>query len=144
MKKVSSTQYRFDLINPSTGDFLSKIARGASEDINKSVKAAQESEWQKYTALKRGRVLLKMSQIVLEELDLLAELEAHDVGKPLKQARADAVALARYLEFYGGAADKIHGETIPYLDGYTVYTLREPHGVTGHIIPWNYPMQIIG
>ncbi len=133
-----------DLINPSTGDFLSKIARGASEDINKSVKAAQESEWQKYTALKRGRVLLKMSQIVLEELDLLAELEAHDVGKPLKQARADAVALARYLEFYSGATDKIHGETIPYLDGYTVYTLREPHGVTGHIIPWNYPMQIIG
>ena len=133
-----------DLINPSTGDFLSKIARGTSEDINKSVKAAQESEWQKYTALKRGRVLLKMSQIVLEELDLLAELEAHDVGKPLKQARADAVALARYLEFYSGATDKIHGETIPYLDGYTVYTLREPHGVTGHIIPWNYPMQIIG
>ena len=133
-----------DLVNPSTGDFLSKIARGTSEDINKSVKAAQESEWQKYTALKRGRVLLKMSQIVLEELDLLAELEAHDVGKPLKQARADAVALARYLEFYSGATDKIHGETIPYLDGYTVYTLREPHGVTGHIIPWNYPMQIIG
>jgi len=133
-----------DLINPSTGDFLSKIARGTSEDINKSVKAAQESEWQKYTALKRGRVLLKMSQIVLEELDFLAELEAHDVGKPLKQARADAVALARYLEFYSGATDKIHGETIPYLDGYTVYTLREPHGVTGHIIPWNYPMQIIG
>ena len=54
------------------------------------------------------------------------------------------VALARYMEFYAGAADKIHGTTIPYLDGYTVYTLREPHGVTGHIIPWNYPMQIIG
>jgi aldehyde dehydrogenase (NAD+) len=52
--------------------------------------------------------------------------------------------LARYLEFYGGAADKVHGTTIPYLDGYTVYTLREPHGVTGHIVPWNYPMQIIG
>ena len=62
----------------------------------------------------------------------------------LVQARADAVALARYLEFYGGAADKFHGETIPYLSDYTVYTLREPHGVTGHIIPWNYPMQIIG
>ena len=52
--------------------------------------------------------------------------------------------LARYLEFYGGAADKVHGETIPYLDGYTVYTLRQPHGVTGHIVPWNYPMQMIG
>jgi len=69
---------------------------------------------------------------------------ALDVGKPLKQARADVIALARYMEFYAGACDKLHGETIPYLDGYTVYTLREPHGVTGHIIPWNYPMQIIG
>jgi aldehyde dehydrogenase (NAD+) len=66
------------------------------------------------------------------------------VGKPLKQARADALALARYCEFYGGAADKLMGESIPYLDGYTVYTLREPHGVTAHIVPWNYPMQIIG
>jgi len=66
------------------------------------------------------------------------------IGKPLKQARADALALARYMEFYAGAADKVMGETIPYLDGYTVYTLREPHGVTGHIVPWNYPMQIIG
>ena len=52
--------------------------------------------------------------------------------------------MARYMEFYGGAADKVMGETIPYLDGYTVYTLREPHGVTGHIVPWNYPMQIAG
>jgi aldehyde dehydrogenase (NAD+) len=54
------------------------------------------------------------------------------------------MGLARYLEFYGGAADKVHGETIPYAGGYTVFTLREPFGVTGHIIPWNYPMQIIG
>ena len=67
-----------------------------------------------------------------------------DVGKPLTQARADAAALARYLEFYAGACDKLHGETIPYLADYTVYTLREPHGVTAHIIPWNYPMQIVG
>ncbi|MDP1465745.1 aldehyde dehydrogenase family protein, partial [Klebsiella pneumoniae] len=77
-------------------------------------------------------------------IDLLSELEALDVGKPLKQARNDVIALARSLEFYAGAADKLHGETIPFQDGYTVYTLREPHGVTGHIIPWNYPMQIIG
>ena len=67
-----------------------------------------------------------------------------DVGKPIKQGRADALAMARYMEFYAGAADKVMGETIPYLDGYTVYTLREPHGVTGHIVPWNYPMQIAG
>jgi aldehyde dehydrogenase (NAD+) len=85
-----------------------------------------------------------MSAAVLAQADELARLEALDVGKPLKQGRADAVALARYLEFYGGAADKVMGETIPYLNGYTALTWREPHGVTGHIVPWNYPMQIIG
>ncbi|MCB2021605.1 MAG: aldehyde dehydrogenase family protein, partial [Burkholderiaceae bacterium] len=81
---------------------------------------------------------------VAAQADELARLEALDVGKPLKQGRADALALARYLEFYAGACDKIHGETLPYLNGYTVLTLREPHGVTGHIVPWNYPMQIVG
>ena len=133
-----------ELTNPSSGKILCKISRGSSEDIDHAVKAAQNSDWVHSTALERGRVLLKMSQIVLNEVELLAELEANDVGKPLTQARGDAIALARYLEFYGGASDKIHGETIPYLKGYTVYTLREPHGVTGHIVPWNYPMQIIG
>ena len=62
----------------------------------------------------------------------------------LKQGRADAVALARYLEFYGGAADKVHGQSIPFANGYTAFSIREPHGVTAHIVPWNYPMQIIG
>ncbi|MDA9294173.1 aldehyde dehydrogenase family protein [bacterium] len=133
-----------ELTNPSSGEILCKISRGSSEDIGHAVKAAQNSDWVRSTALERGRVLLKMSQMVLNEVELLAELEANDVGKPLTQARGDAIALARYLEFYGGASDKIHGETIPYLKGYTVYTLREPHGVTGHIVPWNYPMQIIG
>jgi hypothetical protein len=72
------------------------------------------------------------------------EAEALYVSKPLGQARADALACVRYFEFYAGAADKVHGQTIPYRAGYTVLTLREPHGVTGHIIPWNYPMQIAG
>lgn len=81
---------------------------------------------------------------MLEHADELTALEQRDCGKPTKQARADAVALARYFEFYAGACDKLHGETIPYLDGYSVLTWREPHGVTGHIIPWNYPMQIFG
>ena len=71
-------------------------------------------------------------------------IEARDCGKPVKQARADVAACARYFEFYAGACDKLHGETIPYPEGYTVLTWREPHGVTGHIIPWNYPLQIFG
>ena len=136
-----------ELVNPSTGAPLCKIARGGQGDIDAAVQAAEREmggDWGRATALERGRLLTKMGRLVLDRVDDLAMLEALDVGKPLKQARADAVALARYLEFYGGAADKIHGETIPYLDGYTVYTLRQPHGVTGHIVPWNYPMQIIG
>ena len=138
---------KLNLINPSDGSLLAEIARGGTADIDAAVKAAHDArsgEWGRMSALDRGRILTRIGQRVLDHVDQLAELEAKDVGKPLTQARADAIALARYMEFYGGAADKIMGETIPYLDGYTVYTLREPHGVTGHIVPWNYPMQIIG
>lgn len=135
------------LINPSDGSELARIARGTGADIDRAVSAAQSAlsgDWGGMSALERGRILTRLGQLVLERVEDLAQLEAADVGKPLTQARADAVALARYCEFYGGAADKVMGETIPYLEGYTVYTLREPHGVTGHIVPWNYPMQIIG
>lgn len=133
--------------NPSTGETVGKLAAGGTDDVDAAVEAARgalSSEWGALAAAERGRLLAQIGRAVLAQADRLAELEALDVGKPLKQARADVLALARYLEFYGGAADKLHGETIPYLPGYTVYTLRQPHGVTGHIIPWNYPMQIIG
>jgi len=135
------------LTNPSDGIAMCEIARGGDEDINLAVQSAQsaaQGKWGSATAAERGRVLAKLGHLVLAKTDELAKLEAMDVGKPLKQAYADVIALARYLEFYAGACDKLHGQTIPYLDGYTVYTLREPYGVTGHIIPWNYPMQIIG
>ncbi|MEM1366346.1 MAG: aldehyde dehydrogenase family protein [Pseudomonadota bacterium] len=135
------------LTNPSDGSHLANIARGRPPDIDRAVaaaRAAADGPWGDMPAFERGRLLTAMGRLVLDHVDELAALEADDVGKPLTQARADAVALARYMEFYGGAADKLHGETLPYLDGYTVYTLREPHGVTGHIVPWNYPMQIIG
>ena len=138
---------RLPLINPSDGSTLCEIARGNADDIDRAVaaaRAAYDGPWGRATAVERGRILYKIGVLVLENIDALAQMEALDVGKPLSQARADVVALARYMEFYAGAVDKLHGQTIPYLDGYTVYTLREPHGVTGHIIPWNYPMQIIG
>ncbi len=135
------------LENPSDGTIICDIARGAAADIDDAVNAARAAlsgEWGQMSAVERGRILTRIGQLVLEQADDLALLEANDVGKPLKQAKADALALARYMEYYGGAADKVHGETIPYMNGYTVYTLRQPHGVTGHIVPWNYPMQIIG
>ena len=133
--------------DPSHNQPITTIARGDASDIDAAVLAGQAAlngEWGRMPALERGRILTKIGRKVLDHTEALAQLEARDVGKPLAQARADVIALARYMEFYGGAADKIHGETIPYLDGYTVYTMREPHGVTGHIVPWNYPMQIIG
>ena len=141
------TAQQISLIDPSDGSQLAQIARGGVDEIDAAVAAAQaarDGDWGRMPAAERGRILLRLSQLVTDRVDDLAALEAADVGKPLTQARADALALARYCEFYGGAADKLHGDTIPYLDGYTVYTLREPHGVTGHIVPWNYPMQIIG
>ena len=133
--------------DPSTGGEIGRIARGDAADVTAAVRAARaalDGEWGALTAAERGRRLHEAGRLVRARVDELAALEALDVGKPLSQARADAVALARYLEFYGGAADKLHGETIPFLADYTVYTLREPHGVTAHVVPWNYPMQIIG
>jgi aldehyde dehydrogenase (NAD+) len=138
---------QLDLTNPSTGENIGSIARGTAADIDAAVAAAEKArkgEWGRMPAFERGRILARIGQLILTRVEELARLEATDVGKPLTQARNDAIAMARYMEFYAGAADKVHGETIPYLDGYTVYTLREPHGVTGHIVPWNYPMQIIG
>ena len=133
--------------DPSTGETIGTLAAGDASDVDAAVaaaRAASSDTWGKLTAAERGRILAKIGVAVAEQTEMLAELESRDVGKPLKQARTDALALARYHEFYAGAADKLHGDTIPYLTDYTVYTLREPHGVTAHIIPWNYPMQIMG
>ena len=135
------------LTSPSDGTALCEIARAGVGDVDAAVgaaRAALDGDWGRATALERGRLLARLGELVTERAGELARLEALDVGKPLAQAKADVVALARYCEFYAGAADKVHGQTLPYLDGYTVYTLREPHGVTGHIVPWNYPMQIVG
>ncbi len=110
----------------------------------RAARGAFEGAWGATSAAERGRLLFRLSQRVAEQQEALAQLECRDTGKPLKQARADAAALARYFEFYAGAADKLHGETLPYQNGYTVLTIREAHGVTGHIVPWNYPMQIFG
>lgn len=135
------------VLDPSDGKPYSRIARGTAADVERAVQAAQTAfggAWGAASAAERGRVLYRLSMLVAACGEELAQIEARDTGKPLKQARADAAALARYFEFYAGAADKLHGETLPYQAGYTVLTVREPHGVTAHIVPWNYPMQIFG
>ena len=143
----SSSGRTLAVIDPSDGQPFDEIQRSNADDIDAAVHAARQcyqAVWQRMAPVDRGRLLQKLAAKVLEHADELTALEQRDCGKPTKQARADAVALARYFEFYAGACDKLHGETIPYLDGYSVLTWREPHGVTGHIIPWNYPMQIFG
>ena len=87
---------------------------------------------------------MRLSQLIAAEHESLSALEARDVGKSIKQARADVTVLARYFEFYAGAADKVGGETIPLPGNFTAMTLREPHGVVGAILPWNSPTQMFG
>ncbi|MDF3832092.1 aldehyde dehydrogenase family protein [Cupriavidus basilensis] len=138
---------RIKVFDPSSGEPFAEIARGNAVDINVAVYAARqaaEGEWGAMAPAERVRLLNRVAVTLIEHEAELAALEARDTGKPLRQATADARAVARYFEFYAGAADKLHGQTIPYQPGYTVLTVREPHGVTGHIIPWNYPLQIFG
>jgi aldehyde dehydrogenase (NAD+) len=136
-----------DVHSPVDGLVFEHIPRGNAADIDLAVRAARDAlsgEWGKLSATERGRLMLKLSQLVTEHSEELAQLEAKDTGKPMTTARNDMVVLARYFEFYGGAADKVHGEVIPFLNGYQVNLLREPLGVTAHIIPWNYPAQMMG
>mgnify|MGYP006293710233 CR=1 FL=1 len=136
-----------DMINPSYDEKIGEIARSGHEDVDRAVSAARtafEGPWGKTDASQRGKILQIAAEILFDHTEELAELESADTGKPISQARADAELSARYFEFYAGAADKLHGETIPFKDGYTVYTHRMPLGVTGHIIPWNYPLQMTG
>jgi aldehyde dehydrogenase (NAD+) len=134
------------VIDPSDGQAFDELQRSNAADIDAAVapraicfgqpgtRSARPIAAGCSTALAEDRRARRRARLI----------EQRDCGKPVKQARADALALVRYFEFYAGACDKLHGETIPYQDGYSVFTWREPHGVTGHIIPWNYPMQIFG
>ncbi|WP_127599133.1 aldehyde dehydrogenase family protein [Nitratireductor alexandrii] len=137
-----------DVYAPGDGVAFAQIAAGDAADIDLAVAAARRAfetgVWSRLAAFERGRLLSKLGLAVLDHAEELAHLEARDTGKPITQARADILACARYFEFYGGAADKFHGETIPFMKGYMVATEHEPHGVTGHIIPWNYPAQMFG
>ena len=145
--RAGATGAELPVVDPSDGQAFASIARGGAPDVDAAVKAARaafDGAWGRLAPVEKGRRLAALSRAIAEHADELAWLEARDCGKPMKQAKADVVACARYFEFYGGAPDKLHGETIPYTPGYTVLTWREPHGVTGHIIPWNYPMQIFG
>jgi aldehyde dehydrogenase (NAD+) len=135
------------VINPSDGAKMAEIARGGAAEIEAAVAAGQAAmagPWGKTDAVLRGRLLLKLAELIRRDSEKLARMESEDVGKPMTLARNDVAVCARYFEYYGGAADKVHGDTIPFQNGFSVMTFYEPHGVTGHIVPWNYPLQMTG
>ena len=132
--------------NPANLEILASFPRGTEKDVQKSVSAAkrafENNEWREMVYAERGRLLLKMAEKIRENKDILAKLESQDMGKPISQAYNDVEVAARYFEYFGGAADKILGETIPINSEMLDYTIREPFGVTAHIVPWNYPLQM--
>ena len=141
----------FETPNPATGETLARVAEGDAEDINRAVKAArrafEEGPWSRMTASERGRIIWRIGDLILEHTDELAQLESLDNGKPFVIAQAADVPLAADLFHYmAGWATKIEGNTInisvPYMPGanFHSYTLREPLGVVGQIIPWNFPL----
>ncbi|WP_256590530.1 aldehyde dehydrogenase family protein [Pseudomonas sp. LB-090624] len=133
--------------SPADGETFNVISKGAKPEVDRAVAAARKAlsgTWGTLAGFERGRVMCKLSALILENCVELAELEARDTGKPISQARTDIQSTARYFEFYAGAADKILGDVIPFLDGYQVMVHREPRGVCGMIIPWNYPASMFG
>ena len=138
---------RIDVVCPSDGLVFASVPASGKADVDRAVTAARAAfdagPWSRMPAFERGRCLTRLGLLVEKNATELAALESRDTGKPVRQGHADVAATLRYFEFYGGAADKIHGDTIPFLDGYTALTLREPHGVVAGIVPWNYPLQIL-
>ena len=135
------------VINPADGQAFDAIACGGAHEVDLAVAAARTAlngPWGRMSATERGRVLMAIGRAVLDHTDELAPIEARDTDKPMSTARNDIIVLARYFEYYGGAADKVHGESIPFVQGHQVTLLREPLGVTAHIIPWNCPAQMLG
>lgn len=143
-KDVETAEY-FATEDPSAGKPLAEVARCGKAEIDAAVSAARdafEGDWPRTAAAERGRALKRVAELIRRDREDLALTESRDTGKPLKQARTDVDVAARYFEFYGGTIDAFYGETIPVSDEITAYTFREPLGVTGHIVPWNYPIQI--
>ena len=136
----------FEAINPSTEESLTQVARGGPEDIDDAVAAAREAfegPWRRVKPEERGRLLYRVARELEARINEFAELETLDTGKPLAHAHGEISGCVRYLDYYAGAADKIHGETIPLGSDYLNYTVREPLGVTAHIVPWNMPLSMV-
>ena len=135
-----------DVINPATLEVIGRVPDAGAVDVDRAVKAARaafdEGPWKTVTAQDRGRTLFKLAEIVRARADELAELETRNSGKPIVEAEFDMADVATCFEYYGGLATKIHGDVIPVPDNAMSLALKEPIGVAGQIIPWNYPLMM--
>jgi betaine-aldehyde dehydrogenase len=137
----------FEVVNPANGKVIATAPLGGKPDVDKAVAAARKAlddpkGWSTWSAAKRGRTLQKYSGLVKQHMEELAQLESRNVGKPIKSARGEAFAVSLVFEYYAGAANKVFGETIPTSAPGLDFTLREPIGVVGLIVPWNFPMNM--
>ena len=142
---VESTSKRtIDVIDPATQDVIATVPEGDAGDVDAAVAAARRAfdvgPWRNTTAQERGRVLFRIAAIVREHAAEWVELETRNNGKPMAEAQADIADVATCFEYYGGLATKIHGDVVPVPDNALSLALREPIGVAGQIIPWNYPL----
>ena len=138
---------KFATMNPATGEVLTQIAEASAQDVDHAVQAARRAfddragAWRKMSASERGRLIWRLADLIEQNIDEFAELETLDNGKPIFESRqVDMPMVIDVLRFYAGCATKIHGETINTLETAFTYTLREPVGVVGLIIPWNFPL----
>ncbi|KAA8534995.1 hypothetical protein F0562_029998 [Nyssa sinensis] len=134
----------FETIDPRTGEVITRIAEGDKEDIDFAVKAARyafdNGPWPRLSGSARGRIMMKYADLINENVEILATLDTIDAGKLFSEGKAsDIPQAAAILQYYAGAADKIHGATLKMSSELQAYTLKEPIGVVGHIIPWNFP-----
>jgi len=135
----------FDVFNPATGELIARAPLGGRVDVDRAVAAAQKAfdgPWSSWSAAKRGRALQKYADLVKKNMEELAQIERANCGKPITAARGEAFGVNLVLEYYAGAANKYFGETIPTSVPGLDFTLREPIGVVGLIIPWNFPMNM--
>src|SRR6478672_5509652 len=138
---------KFATINPSTEEMLTEVAEASAADVDRAVEAARRAfedrngPWRKLSASERGRLIWKLGDLVEKNVDELAELETLDNGKPIFESRyVDMPMVVDVLRYYAGWATKIHGETVNTFETAFTYTLREPVGVVGLIVPWNFPL----
>jgi len=131
-------------LDPSTGEFLADVSACGQQEVNEAISAARaaSTRYRKASAVTRAQLLMAMASLIRRDAERLADLETSDVGKPISQSRADVEVCAKYFDFYAAAIQALSGEVLPQMDGVLAYTRREPFGVTGHITPWNYPLQM--